>query len=97
MRIKFATSIRTVDVDILLVNDAGEQNVCRGLENLNTSECSGRHDTSAMSGLRAPRNSLSFFILNQRVGVGGSPDTEVYIETNGQGETSGHECVCPTT
>lgn len=47
------------------------------LEELDTSDGAGGHDTRAMAGLGAPSDSLSFFVPNKTVRVRRAPQAEV--------------------
>lgn len=77
VRVHLTSSICGVDVDVSLVDGTSDENVGRGLKELNTGKGAGRHGTGTMTGLAAPSDSLSFLVTNERVGIRRTPKAEV--------------------
>jgi len=75
--IHLASSILRVKVDVDLIDESGDLNVGRGLEELDASESSSWHHARPMAGLAAPGNGSSLGVTDSRVGNRGSPHTEI--------------------
>lgn len=77
MGVELTSVIAILDVDLGLVDETSNQDVVRGLEVLDTLEGAGRHQTRAVTLLRAPCNFLALSVGDRGVGACGRPQAEV--------------------
>ena len=77
MGVELTSVIAILDVDLGLVDETSDQDVVGGLEVLDTLEGSGRHQTRAVTLLRAPCNFLALSVGDRGVGARGRPQAEV--------------------
>ena len=77
MGVELTSVIAILDVDLGLVDETSDQDVVGGLEVLDTLEGAGRHQTRAVTLLRAPCNFLALSVGDRGVGARGRPQAEV--------------------
>jgi hypothetical protein len=77
-RVELAASVAGLDVDLGLVNEAGDHDVVVVLEHLRAEEGTGGDLAGAVSGLGAPRDLIALGVGDERVGRRRSPEAEVW-------------------
>jgi len=75
--VEFASVIRGVHANTLLIESSGELDVGRCLHELNALEGAGRHDTGSVTWLAAVSDYFTLDVANLRTGDGGTPETKV--------------------
>jgi hypothetical protein len=75
--VEFPSGIIGSDVDELLLDEASDLDVVRGLHELETSDGTLGDDTGTITGLCAPGDAFAFGVADEGTRFGGAPEAEV--------------------
>ena len=78
VRVEFSSIVISSQVDQGLLDVTGNLNVLAGNEHLDTSEGTGRDETSAVASLGAPGDFYGFGVTDSGVWLGRGPEAEVF-------------------
>lgn len=79
MRVKFSSVVASGHVNLSLVDETDNLDVCRRLKYLDTLKGASGNETCTVTRLRTPCNFQLLGITDSRVGIWGRPQAEVCI------------------